>query len=361
MKTDESPARGADPQLIVAHPHDLLVRHFLASPDLAADLLRNYVDSRIIDLLDIERLVCEPSNAVDRELREVMGDLRFSTCFRDRGLRAEVLVFLEHQSTADRFVRFRVLEYIVKAYGARLAEEGGAKGGPKKLPYVMAVVLYHGENPWRKIPSMLDLLADVPPELEGEPYLEYPLYLIDLAAMPEGETESRGLPAVRALLSALRAASSRRLSERFESIVSMLSEAGDDSRFLDWLVSIFRYAASRSRLEGGLETVKEAVRRVRGEREAEEMTTTLANELALKGFAKGREEGREEGLTKGREEGLTKGERESIARVLSARFGTVPDDIRRAIEANSDRSALESLTIHAAICDTIDDFRQKLR
>jgi hypothetical protein len=316
METDESPAPGAEPQLIVAHPHDLLVRHFLSSPDLAADLLRNYVDSPIIDLLDIEHLACEPSNAVDRELREVEGDLRFSTRFRDRGLRAEVLVFLEHQSTVDRFIRFRVLEYIIKAYGARLGEGSEGKDGPKKLPYVMAVVLYHGESPWRKIPSMLDLLADVPPELEGEPYLEYPLYLIDLAAIPERETESRGLPAVRALLSALRAASTRRLPERFDSIVAMLSEAGDDSRFLDWLVSIFRYAASRSRLEGGLETVKEAVRRVRGEKEAEAMTTTLANELALKGFAKGKEEG------------LAKGERESIVRVLSARFGIVPGDIR---------------------------------
>jgi hypothetical protein len=31
------------------------------------------------------------------------------------------------------------------------------------------------------------------------------------------------------------------------------------------------------------------------------------------------------------------------------------------IDAHSDRSVLESLTIHAAICGTLDEFRQKLR
>jgi predicted transposase/invertase (TIGR01784 family) len=140
-------------QFELPQPHDHLVRHFLASPDIAADLLQNYVPSDIVGLLDLARLRCESPDAVDKELREVIGDIRFSTRFRDRGLRAEVLVFLEHQSKADRLIRFRVLEYIVKACRKRLAEGNAAKGAPKTLPYVVAVVLGGKHQPIRRLPA----------------------------------------------------------------------------------------------------------------------------------------------------------------------------------------------------------------
>jgi predicted transposase/invertase (TIGR01784 family) len=80
----------------------------------------------------------------------------------------------------------------------------------------------------------------------------------------------------------------------------------------------------------------------------------------IKGLAKGLEEGDIKGLAKGKTEGLVEGQIQGILRVLTARFASTPDDIRQAVEAKTDLSALETLLIHAATCDTLDDFRRKL-
>jgi predicted transposase/invertase (TIGR01784 family) len=84
-----------------------------------------------------------------------------------------------------------------------------------------------------------------------------------------------------------------------------------------------------------------------------------------KGKAEGKAEGLVEGMAKGKAEGLFEGGRKSqiqgILRILTTRFASAPDDIRQAVEAKTDLSALETLIIHAATCDTLDDFRQKLR
>ncbi|MDR3198764.1 MAG: Rpn family recombination-promoting nuclease/putative transposase, partial [Planctomycetaceae bacterium] len=70
----------------LAHPHDLLVRRFLAEPELMADLLTFYIkqtnDQKIIQLIDLTRLRCESPINIDVNLVETIGDLRFSTNFK---------------------------------------------------------------------------------------------------------------------------------------------------------------------------------------------------------------------------------------------------------------------------------------
>ncbi|MDR1612422.1 MAG: Rpn family recombination-promoting nuclease/putative transposase, partial [Planctomycetota bacterium] len=99
-----------------SHPHDLLVRSMLADADLAADLLRNYLDPDLTALLDLDRLARESPVAVDESLAETRGDLRYSLPFKGSGRQLRVFVFVEHQSTPDRFMSLRLLEYVCKAY-----------------------------------------------------------------------------------------------------------------------------------------------------------------------------------------------------------------------------------------------------
>ena len=363
------PARPPDRQRVLAHPHDLLVRHFLADTELAADLLRNHLDRNVADLLDLEHLQCESPGAVDRDLAESLGDLRFSTRFLDGGKRAEVLIFVEHQSTPDRFIRIRVVEYIAKAYRIRLLEGKKGKGVPKTLPGVVAVVLYNGKKPWRKIPKIRDLVDGFPREWDMSHYLEYPLFLIDLAAMPEREAAEKGKPAVRALLSALQAAPRGRLASRFGQIAGMLAKAKGDPRVRDWLIAISRYASFHCRPERGREAILNAWRSVMGKKEGEKMAATLAEELIKEGMvrgkaegkAEGRAEGKAEGRAEGKAEGRAEGKAEAVAGILKVRFGSVPTDIRKSVLSRTDPSALESLTVQAVTCKTLADFRRTLR
>ncbi len=175
-------------ELELAHPHDLLVRHFLVEPDLTADLLTHYVDPKIVDLLDLDGLRCESPVNIDKNLDELIGDLRFSTTFKQSDKPTDVFVFFEHQSKQDRMIPFRLLEYIVKSYRKHL----NAGDGVKSFPYPIAVVLYHGTRPWSTLPSMADLIDSVPGVDTN--ILNIPIHLIDLATIPLDKL--KGHPAV---------------------------------------------------------------------------------------------------------------------------------------------------------------------
>ncbi len=316
----------------VAHPHDVLARHFLSSEDVAADLLRRYLDPEVAELLDLDRLRCESTGAVDETLSEYIGDLRYSTTFRHSDRRSEVFIFLEHQSKKDRMIGFRLLRYIINEYGKLLDGQGGS-GRIEAFPYPVAVVLYHGKSRWKDFPRMPDLIQKAP---GADPdVLKFPLFLIDLAALPDNAIQ--GLPALRALLEALRAASAGNLGRRIDSITGELAQAKGDRRAGGWMSALLRYAAEHIKFKNAKEFYVRAFGRLFNRKEAENMAMTTAKEFELEGGAK------------------------MIVTVLSTRFGRVPASVKKAIEACSDFDALDSLAALAATCKNIEEFKRGLK
>ena len=174
----------------IAHPHDLLVRFMLADPELAASLLANYVESRTVQLLDLKRLRCESPVNVDKNLVEIIGDLRFSTVFKKSKRQSNVFVFLAHQSTIDDLMSFRALEEVVRSYREyieTLKQKG--KGRPKSFPYPLVVILYHGKRAWGKLKRMRDMIEG-DQELAKD-FLDIPIFLIDLS--PSRRSNSRDI------------------------------------------------------------------------------------------------------------------------------------------------------------------------
>ncbi len=336
---------------IVSHPHDTLARHFLTSEDLTADLLRNYVDSDLVDFLDLDNLKCEATADVDETLSEYIGDLRFSTTFKNSKRRSEVFVFFEHQSKKDRLIGFRLLRYIVNAYEKMLESCDG--GRLEEFPYPVAVVLYHGKTRWADMPRMPDLLAKMPgvdPDV-----LKFPLFLIDLAAMPEESIH--GLPALRALLKALQAASAGTLPERIDSITETLVEAKGDKRARIWMSALLRYASTQLKFRNIKEFYIHSFGKIFGKKEAEAMAMTSADELMLEGLKRGRMEGKAEGKAEGR----TEGKAEAIITVLESRFGPLSARVKKAVSSQTNWVVLDSLTALAATCKSLDEFKRGLK
>ncbi|MDR1535430.1 MAG: Rpn family recombination-promoting nuclease/putative transposase, partial [Planctomycetota bacterium] len=163
------PAIGA--KMFLAQTHDSYAKHILADPELAADLLRGYLDPGLTEQLDLEHLVCEPTEYVDDRLGKHVGDLRFSVPLLGNNQRAEVFLIMEHQSTPDPFFSLRALRYLVDALAARVDALGKPSANLKTLPYAIVVVLYNGKMPWRHLPTIREMVAAVPRGLESAPYL----------------------------------------------------------------------------------------------------------------------------------------------------------------------------------------------
>lgn len=81
----------------LSHPHDLLVRNFLGDKDLAADFFINYLSQEWAQSIDFDSMKREPSDSVNRNFAELIGDLLYSAKFKGTGQALRVFMLLEHR------------------------------------------------------------------------------------------------------------------------------------------------------------------------------------------------------------------------------------------------------------------------
>ncbi len=321
----------------VAHPHDLLVRHVLADADIAADLLRNYLAPELVSAVNFDSLKRESGDTVDSTLSKLVGDLRYSARFKDSEEDLKVLLFVEHQSRPDRWMSFRMLEYVCAAYRQQLPT---LKQG-MLFPYPLAVVLHHGASPWKKIPLMRELIAMRP----GVPsaILELPICLIDAAAMPLDELH--GHPMVCALLESLQSASMGTLQSRMRGIFARLRGLGGDHRIKAWVIALTRYyGALRGEAQNIMDELVHAYTGLYDTKEAGIMATTMLEQIQREGIAKGKAEGKIE----------------SMITFLETRFGGIPSTLQRKLRNMRDDGRIESMLKLAATCQNIKEFQKAL-
>jgi hypothetical protein len=289
----------------------------------------------MVELLNLEHLVCTSPETISEQLIEGIGDLRFTASFKGSDRKSNVYLIFEHQSSIDRKMRLRGLKYIVQSYDQ--FEE--TRKGDEKLPYPVVVVLYHGTTSWERIPEF-DELIDIVPGVEMG-LLKYTLILIDISILKRDEF--KGHPVVQALLEALQLASEKRLADEFDRVIDRLVPVKDDPRAEGWLRSFCRYALSVARIGAkiGTEQIIKAFCKILTEKEASDMTMTIAEELMLEGEARGKAE--------------------AVITVLRARFNTIPEEVENTIRKMIDPIALDSWTAQAATSLSMQEFAEALR
>ncbi|MDR0392277.1 MAG: Rpn family recombination-promoting nuclease/putative transposase [Planctomycetaceae bacterium] len=328
----------------LSHPHDLLVRYFLSDIELFISLLENYCDGDLIRLIDFNSLQCESPTTIDNRLQEVIGDLRFSAQFKNKGL-SKLFFFFEHQSTKITKFCIRCLRKLLEFYEeCETNPQNVLNDG--KYPYAFVVVLYHGETPWDQLLQMRDLVS-LPSGVDRN-YLSFPAVLIDVSRIRREDLT--GHPALVALLDMLQLSPEERLPADFERIVSYFEPIKTDPRTYNWLSSLTRYFLAVT--NGCREIAVRAISKIFNKQETEKMfMSTLAEE-----YFKGMEEGKVEGIIEGKIEGRVS----TILKILNNRFKKIPNSISRSLSLYTDSIALDSLAMLALDCETLDEFEQAL-
>jgi predicted transposase/invertase (TIGR01784 family) len=88
-------------------PHDRLFKRVFSNPEEAAGELRHVLPPAVTRLIDWSTLRAVRATFIDDHLAETRSDLLFSVMLGARP--AFVYVLLEHQSTCDALMAFRVL------------------------------------------------------------------------------------------------------------------------------------------------------------------------------------------------------------------------------------------------------------
>jgi predicted transposase YdaD len=334
-------------------PHDALVKAIFARPEHAAGYLRHLLRPALAARLDWSTLRHCSGSYVDQALRARHSDLLFSvTCDG-----AEVLVYLllEHQSTDDPLMAFRVLVYLVRIWEEVLR----AKPGTARLPAIVPLVLHHSDAGWTS-PTAFESLIDLAPDALAAfaPHIPHFRFILDdLRAETDDALHARAMTALaRLALFCLRHAREPWVLVReLARWLDVVREARAAPGGREAMELIWRYIFVTSNPARPKDLVERLLAVVGVE--AREDVVTIADWLEEQGRQKGIKAGREEGRTEGRVAGREEALRGTLRKQLRARFGLLSDAAAARIQAAGPDQLdawLDRVVIAASLDEVLD-------
>ncbi|EAV6895339.1 Rpn family recombination-promoting nuclease/putative transposase [Salmonella enterica] len=161
--------------------HDGLFKLFLREPDTARDFLAVHLPADIRSQVRLDTLKLEPGSFVDQKLRELHSDVLYSVETAE-GHAGYIYCLVEHQSTADRMMAWRMMRYSMAVMDAHL------KKGNDTLPVVVPLLFYQGTvRPYPYSTDWMDCFDA--PALAREVYSR-PWPLVDVSVMEDSDLQS---------------------------------------------------------------------------------------------------------------------------------------------------------------------------
>ncbi|MEG3130348.1 Rpn family recombination-promoting nuclease/putative transposase [Pantoea cypripedii] len=271
-------------------PHDLVFKQFLTHPETARDFMQLHLPAELKSVCDFKTLKLESGSFVEENLRPYFSDVVYSLK-TTTGNDGYVHVLIEHQSSPDKHMAFRLLRYAVAAMQRHL------DAGHKKLPLVIPVLFYTGKrSPYPYSTRWLDEFSD--------PVLAENLYnkgfpLVDVTVIPDAEI--MGHRSMAALTLIQKHIHRRDLAELLDNLATLLqTEPMTGQQF----VSVINYVAQAGETSNAEAFVRKLAQRVP---KHEDELMTIAEQLEQKGIEKGIQLGEQRGIEKVARNMLLKG------------------------------------------------------
>ncbi len=281
-------------------PHDAVFKRFLRHPETANDFLMLYLPEAIRQRCDFATLRLQSASFIDEDLRAWYSDVLWSV--RTTCGAGYIYVVIEHQSSPDNHMAFRLMRYAIAAMQRHL------DAGHKTLPLVVPMLFYHGAtSPFPFSLNWLDEFAD--PQLAKKLYgNQFPL--IDVTVMPDDEiVQHRRVALLELMQKHIR---QRDLSGITESLAAVVMLGYTSPRQLRML---FHYMLQYGNTAEPGVFLRRLARRLP---QYEETLMSIAQKLKQEGRQEGRHEGRQEGRLEGRLEGLQEGSRREALRIAGS-------------------------------------------
>jgi len=158
-------------------PHDAVFKTFLARRETARDFMRLHLPPALLKICDLSTLKLESGSFVEEDLRPYYNDVLYS--LKTTSGDGYLYVLIEHQSSADKQMAFRLMRYAVAAMQRHL------DAGHHRLPLVIPLLFYHGRrSPYPFSLRWLDLFDDAE---QAAALYSAPFPLVDVTVIPDSE------------------------------------------------------------------------------------------------------------------------------------------------------------------------------
>ncbi|QDQ40184.1 Rpn family recombination-promoting nuclease/putative transposase [Legionella geestiana] len=160
----------------ISNAHDQFFRTAMANKQVAREFLKTWLPGELCQLIDFEQMEMQSRSQINDLRQESEVDVLFKTTVD--GHEAYLYLLLEHQSTPDVLMPFRLLKYLCNIIDQHLKTHGG-----NKIPLIYPTVIYHGKRKYPYSTNLADLV-DAPKELVDRYFLK-PFQLIDLGQIDD--------------------------------------------------------------------------------------------------------------------------------------------------------------------------------
>jgi predicted transposase/invertase (TIGR01784 family) len=140
----------------IRHIHDAMVRTVLSDLAEATSFLQQYLPEDMSQALNWSTLTLLEGSFVDEDLRRSEADFLYQVAYVAGDASLWLCILLEHQSTSDRWMRFRLLKYCCRIWDVNLNE----RPTPSELRPIVPLVFYQGERSWSYSTEFADLFTE---------------------------------------------------------------------------------------------------------------------------------------------------------------------------------------------------------
>jgi predicted transposase/invertase (TIGR01784 family) len=167
----------------IHHPHNLMVRAVLRDLAEATSFLQRHLPQEVSQALHWSTLTLLEGSFVDEDLRASEADFLYEIERLSGEESIWIYVLLEHQSTPDRWMRFRLLKYCCRIWDMSFR----VYPDQRELRAIVPLVFYQGERSWSYSSEFADLFAESVREWPGVPRFSHGL--IDQSGMQPEEVQ----------------------------------------------------------------------------------------------------------------------------------------------------------------------------
>jgi predicted transposase/invertase (TIGR01784 family) len=266
----------------IHNPHDAIFKKFFSDIEVANSFIKAYLKKELKQKCDFSTLKIEPGSFIDEDLRQQYSDILYS--LKIDGVKGYVYINVEHQSTPNELMPFRMLRYKLAVMKQHLDQ------GHKKLPAVIPMLFYHGRK--RPYPYSLELIDCFEDKEFAKNHFFNPPLLVDISQVSDDQFISHKT------LGPLEIVQKYIFTTDLESIAGSLAQLMEDSQThpAHELFNGLVYYMLKQGKAANVEKVIEILLTIEDYRED---VMNAAQQLEQKGLQKGLEQGLKKGLEEG--------------------------------------------------------------
>ena len=166
----------------INNSHDLYFKEAMSDLRVAKDFLQQHLPDKVLAVTDLSTLRIEKDSYLSKHAKQLMSDMLYRVTMNSND--GYIYVLVEHQSTPDRMMPFRLLRYTCEIIARHIKNLTG-----KTLPVVVPLVFYHGQRTYPYSTDIFDLFGKNK-ELAKNSLLK-PFVLVDVGGIPDEDLKGK--------------------------------------------------------------------------------------------------------------------------------------------------------------------------